>query len=58
MDLDVLEELILNVNARTGIKSYILEKDYYVCLVLKELSKMQNDFCMRILKVERQFIKY
>lgn len=43
MDLDVLEELILNVNARTGIKSYILEKDYYVCLVLKELSKMQND---------------
>lgn len=39
---EVLEELILNVNNRTGIRNEILEKDYYVCLVLKELSKRQD----------------
>ena len=39
---DLLEELILNINNRTGIRNDILEKDYYVCLVLKELSKKQD----------------
>ena len=39
---ELLEELILNINNRTGIRNEILEKDYYVCLVLKDLSKKQE----------------
>lgn len=39
---ELLEELILNINNRTGIRNDILEKDYYVCLVLKDLSTKQN----------------
>lgn len=39
---ELLEELILNINSRTGIRNEILEKDYYVCLVLKDLSKKQD----------------
>lgn len=39
---EILEELILNINSRTGIRSDILEKDYYVCLVLKELASKQK----------------
>lgn len=42
MDKEVLEEIILNVNARTGIRNDILEKDYYVCLVLKDLAIKQK----------------
>lgn len=43
MDKKVLEELILNINDRTKIRNEILEKDYYVCLVLKDLSTKQKD---------------
>lgn len=43
MDKKVLEELILNINDRTGIRNEILEKDYYVCLILKDLSARQKD---------------
>lgn len=43
MNKEILEELILNVNSRTGIRNDILEKDYYVCLVLKELASKQNE---------------
>ena len=39
---ELLEELILNINNRSGIRNEILEKDYYVCLVLKDLSKKQE----------------
>ena len=42
MNKEVLEELILNINNRTGIRNEILEKDYYVCLVLKQLSLKQK----------------
>ena len=42
MPKDILEELILNVNERTGIRNDILEKDFYVCLILKELSLKQD----------------
>lgn len=42
MDKD-LEELIYKINNRTGIRNDILEKDYYVCLVLKDLSVKQNE---------------
>ena len=39
---ELLEELILNINNRTGIRNDILEKDYYVCLILKDLSAKQD----------------
>ena len=42
MDKEVLEELILNISNITGIRNDILEKDYYVCLVLKELATRQE----------------
>ena len=42
LNKELLEELILNINNRTGIRNDILEKDYYVCLVLKDLSKTQD----------------
>lgn len=38
-----LEQLILSIKDVSKIKSYILEKDYYVCLILKELSKKQDE---------------
>ncbi len=43
MNKTILEELILNVNSRTGIRNDILEKDYYVCLVLKDLASKQKE---------------
>jgi len=43
MSKEILEELILNIHSTTNISVDILEKDYYVCLVLK---------------VERQYIRY
>lgn len=43
MNKKYLEEIILNINKRTNISNEILEKDYYVCLVLKELSNKQKE---------------
>ena len=42
MNREDLEEIILNINSRTGIRNDILEKDYYVCLVLKDLASKQD----------------
>ena len=42
MDRNILEEIILKINNRIGIRNDILEKDYYVCLVLKELASKQK----------------
>lgn len=42
LNRDLLEELILNINNITGIRNDILEKDYYVCLVLKDLANNQD----------------
>lgn len=39
---ELLKEIILNVNSRTGIRNDILEKDYYVCLFLMALASKQN----------------
>lgn len=43
MNRKALEEIILNINDRTSIRNEILEKDYYVCLVLKSLASKQNE---------------
>ncbi len=42
LNTDLFREFIDNLNARTGIDYDIIEKDYYVCSILKELSKKQN----------------
>ena len=43
LNKELFREFIDNLNTRTGIDSDIIEKDYYVCTILKELSKNQNE---------------
>ena len=39
----LFRDIIDTLNTRTGIAIDIIEKDYYVCILLKELSKRQNE---------------
>ena len=41
-DKDAFEALLSDVSRRTGIRSDIVEKDYYLTLLLWELSEKQN----------------
>lgn len=41
-DSSSFEELIIRINESTGVRQDILEKDYYVTLMLKELAKNQG----------------
>ena len=43
LNKELFREFIDNLNTRTGIDSDIIEKDYYVCTILKELSKNQYE---------------
>lgn len=43
MTREELRDIIFSVRTRENISNEILEKDYYVCLVLKELSKKQDE---------------
>ena len=43
LNKELFREFIDNLNARTGIDSDIIEKDYYVCTILKQLSKNQDE---------------
>ncbi len=43
LNRELFKEFIDNLNTRTGIDSDIIEKDYYVCAILKELSKNQKE---------------
>jgi len=40
---DLFKQFIDNLNAVTGIDSDIIEKDYYVCMILKDLSLKQKN---------------
>ena len=40
---DVFETIVLRIAEREDIRSDVLEKDYYVTLLLKELSLKQNE---------------
>lgn len=42
-DKDAFRALLLNIGQRTGIRSDIIEKDYYLTLLLWELSQRQKD---------------
>lgn len=43
MDKIALKEILLSIYKDTNIKMNILEKDYYVCLVLKDLASKQDN---------------
>lgn len=43
LDRDAFETLLLDVQERTGVRADILEKDYYVTLMLRELAENQSD---------------
>lgn len=57
MNKEALEEIILNINARTGIRNEILEKDYYVCLILKELSVKQKELQAYFKSITNELLK-
>lgn len=40
---DVFKQFVNKINSETSIATDILEKDYYVCCILKELSKKQDE---------------
>ncbi len=43
LDKDAFGVLINNVHSRTGFRTDVLEKDYYVMLILEELAKKQQE---------------
>lgn len=43
LDIDSFKVLLTNVKERTGYRLDVLEKDYYVVLLLKELAEKQKD---------------
>ena len=43
LDKELFRDIIDTLNTKTGIAIDIIEKDYYVCLILEELSKKQNE---------------
>jgi len=43
-----MELLIFNISESTGIREDVLEKDYYVTLLLKELSEKKKEFDMEM----------
>ena len=43
LNKELFRDFIDNLNTKTGIDSDIIEKDYYVCTILKELSKNQDE---------------
>lgn len=43
LNKELFVEMIDTLNARTGIALDIIEKDYYVCLILIEIAKKQNE---------------
>ena len=43
LDRDVFKQFINKINSETNIAMDILEKDYYVCCILQELSKKQDE---------------
>ena len=43
LNKELFKDMIDTLNTRTGISVDIIEKDYYVCLILSELSKKQSE---------------
>lgn len=43
LDRDAFDVLLEDIHSRTGYRTDVLEKDYYVVLILSELAEMQKD---------------
>ena len=43
LNRELFRDMIDTLNTKTGVAIDIIEKDYYVCLILKELSRKQNE---------------
>ena len=43
LDRDAFGVLLEDIHSRTGYRTDVLEKDYYVVLILSELAEMQKD---------------
>ena len=43
LNKELFKEFIDNLKTRTGIDSDIIEKDYYVCTILRNLSEKQDE---------------
>ena len=43
LNKELFRDMIDTLNTKTGVAIDIIEKDYYVCLILKELSRKQNE---------------
>ena len=43
LDKDAFGVLLEDIHSRTGYRTDVLEKDYYVVLILSELAGMQKD---------------
>lgn len=43
LNKELFKEFIDNLNTRTGIGTDIIEKDYYVCIILKQISENQDE---------------
>lgn len=55
-DKKAMEALISNISGRTKIRRDVLEKDYYVTLVLEELSRKKIKI-IHILRVGLHYIR-
>ena len=55
LNKELFREFIDNLNTRTGIDSDIIEKDYYVCTILKELSFKGGTAVYKILDTMNRF---
>lgn len=47
-DKELLRDIIVTVSERTGIDESIVEKDYYVTMILKELYREIPMWCLRV----------
>lgn len=43
LNKELFRDMIDTINTKIGVAIDIIEKDYYVCLILKELSKKQDE---------------
>lgn len=56
-DRDAFQALLSNIGKRTGIREDIIEKDYYLTMLLKELGK-NKELCLLISKAALHFIRH
>ena len=53
LDRDAFGVLLEDIHSRTGYRTDVLEKDYYVVLILSELAEMQKDGLVELFELTR-----